>query len=529
MSRDLQAAIRQLGPDGLEALAARASPASLARYLTSELPPELQYEIVPHVRLISDACRKAALGIPGYERLLILAPPRHGKSQIISRWLPTWFLEQWPHKKVMLGTYAADFARDWGRAVRDNFEHYHGNLSTRLRGDSRAADRWNTQQGGGMITGGAGGAFTGRGFHLGIIDDPFKNYQDAMSVLIRESIWRWWQSTFLTRAEPGASIIITLTRWHTDDLAGRILAEPDAKRWRIIRLPALAEHNDPLGRAPGEALWRARYPERALREKSIAVGPYVWDALYQQNPPSLQGLLTYYAFRRELNATPNAYLVERYNLQLAIDFNRRPGMYAVLGQHFPSHDLITSRYVLHAPGMTIKQLIGRPSDGSGLPQPMSLLERLKEIGAVDSKLVWTGKYPKLEVFGDATGKTTQFSDGASSWDFVERELTAAKIPYLKRVPKNNPGERDRVNAVNAAFQGTDGRIRYIIHDGGDCGPLINDYENVKDDGDAIDYTDADAGFTHASSADGYRVNYLMPIREGKMDVGGRISSGKATR
>lgn len=517
-------AIRQLGPDGLEHLAARSHPAALARFLTRDQPPELQFQIPPHVRLISHACRNAALGLPGWDRIAVLAPPRHGKSQIISRWLPTWFLENWPYKKVMLGTYAADFARDWGRAVRDNFEHYHGNLSARMREDTRAADRWSTQQGGGMITGGVGGPFTGRGFHLGLIDDPFKNYQDAMSEAVRNTVWNWYRSTFLTRAEPGAAVILTLTRWHTDDLLGRILAEPDGHRWRIIRLPALAEAADPLGRAEGKALWPARYDEQALAAIGSAVGPYVWASLYQQNPPNLQGLLAYYAFEYSRNVHVNAYLVAGFNLQLALDFNRRPGMFGVLGQHFPENDLITARKVLHAPGMTIKQLVGRPAPGVRDPVPGSFLAYALEVGAVDKELHWTKKFPELELFGDATGKITQFSDGSSSWDFVLREFDAAHIPVIKRVPKNNPGVVNRVNSVNGAFVGVDGRVRYLIHP--DCGPLYHDYQNVRDDGGDIDKSEADSGFTHPSDADGYRIYYLMPIRDEPETSGGRIGAGR---
>ena len=524
---DFRSAIRQLGPGGLEHLAARAHPAALGRFLTRDLAPELRYLIPPHVRLISEACRDAAIGRS--PRVAILAPPRHGKSQTVSRWFPTWFLENWPHKKVMLATYAADFARDWGRAVRDNFEHYRGNLSTRLRDDTRAADRWITQQGGGMVTGGVGGPFTGRGMHLGVIDDPFKNYQDAMSQAVRDTVWNWYRSTFFTRIEPDAAIILTLTRWHTDDLLGRILAEPDGHRWRVIRLPALAEPHDPLGREVREALWRARYDEAALAQIAVAVGPYVWDSLYQQNPPSLAGLLAYYAFNRTRNVTPNAYLVDGYNLQLALDFNRRPGMFGVLGQHFPSHDLLTARKVFHAPGMTIKQLVGRPGAGVRVPQPQSFLEFAQACGAVDKDLHWTGKFPALELFGDATGKITQFSDGQSSWDFVVREFEAAHIPVILRVPKNNPGVVDRINAANAAFLGVDERVRYIVHDA-DCGPLVKDYENVKDDGNGdIDKSEADSGFTHPSDADTYRVHYLMPIREPTSDsrhLGGRVGTRK---
>jgi hypothetical protein len=524
--------LTSLGQQELQEVSARATPATLARHLTADLPPDIRYEKVRHVALIAREFRRVALGKS--QRLLLFAPPRHGKSQTVSRWGPVWFFDQFPHKRIMLGSYAADFARDWGRLVRDTIENSSGNLNVRMRDDARRADRWITLHGGGMITGGPGGAFTGRGMHVGICDDVFKNYQDAMSPAVRDRVWNWFKADFITRLEPDAGIIVAGTRWHTDDLFGRILAEPDGGKWRIINLPALAEAGDMLGRAVGEPLWPERYPLENLLDIRGRVGPYVWDSLYQQRPPDMRGSLAYYAFEYSRNVTPNAYLVDGYPIQIRIDFNRIPGMHAVIGQHFGKVDLITSLHVLHAPGMTINRMVGATLRDVP-PPPDSFCAYLLKIGAIDKRMGsgnkwhWTGRFPTVEVFGDATGRITQYSDGASSWSYTLRELAAAGIPHTLRLPKENPGVVDRVNATNAAFVGADERIRHIIAPPtaeNQIALLIRDYENVMMDGDDIDKSRQQEGWTHSSDANGYAVNYLMPIREQRM-AGGRIGTGRS--
>jgi predicted phage terminase large subunit-like protein len=134
-----------------------------------------------------------------------------------------------------------------------------------------------------MKTAGVGGDITGRGFDFGIIDDPVKNSADAWSETIRQNQWDWWTSTFYTRAEPGAGIVVVQTRWHEDDLSGRILNE-STEPWEVIALPAIAEEDDPLGRSPGEALWPERWPIQDLERIRSQVGTWVWDSLYQQHP-----------------------------------------------------------------------------------------------------------------------------------------------------------------------------------------------------------------------------------------------------
>ncbi|MCB9072501.1 MAG: phage terminase large subunit [Bdellovibrionaceae bacterium] len=210
-------------------------------------------------------------------------PPRAGKSLYTSLYLPAWFLATWPEKNVILTSYEATFAASWGRKVRNFLSENSLNLDVTLSPDSLASDRWNTTKGGGMITAGIGGPITGRGGHLIIIDDPIKNSEEASSETIRKKHIDWFNSTLYTRAEPGASIVLLMTRWHQMDLAGYLLKE-HSKEWKEIKLPALAEDNDPLGRKLGEALCPERYDIDALESIKRTVGTRVWDALYQQRP-----------------------------------------------------------------------------------------------------------------------------------------------------------------------------------------------------------------------------------------------------
>ena len=231
-------------------------------------------------------------------------PVRHGKSEFTSKFLPAWFLGRFPHKKVGLASYEADFAAQWGRKTRDVLEEWGESVfGVRVRQDTRAANRWHVEwqeedgrwltRDGGMFTAGVGGPMTGMGFDLAIIDDPFKNAQEANSKVRRDHIWEWFQSVLLTRIEPGGSVIVIQSRWHEDDLIGRLkkqMAEGRAGReYKVITLPALAGEGDILGRAPGEALFPQRYPAYKLESIKKDVGTYYFSALYQQRPQPAEG------------------------------------------------------------------------------------------------------------------------------------------------------------------------------------------------------------------------------------------------
>lgn len=219
--------------------------------------------------------------------LLVSMPPQHGKSELCSKFLPAWYLGSYPDRRVILISYEADFAANWGRKSREILENWGTLFQVRVSRKSAAAARWDLQgRDGGMTTAGVGGPITGKGAHLLIVDDPIKNDEQARSAAARQKQWDWWQSVASTRLRPGALCLVIQTRWHRDDLTGRILeqASRSGARWRQIKFPALAEEQDVLGRYPGEALWPEVYSRDRLLQIKATRTPYYWQSLYQQNP-----------------------------------------------------------------------------------------------------------------------------------------------------------------------------------------------------------------------------------------------------
>lgn len=219
-------------------------------------------------------------------------PPRHGKSYTISSPLPAWYLGNWPDRRVMLGSHTAELSTGFGRKARDLLSRFGPQFfGVSVREDSRAADRWEVaRHGGEMYSLGIGGPATGRGADLLILDDFCKNAEEALSPTYRQKAWDWYTTTWLTRKQPGASEVIVATRWHDDDLIGRRLADLKGESVRVLRLPAIAEEDDELGRAPGEALWPDKYPLARLEEIKRTQS-FWFNALYQQRPTPLGGTL----------------------------------------------------------------------------------------------------------------------------------------------------------------------------------------------------------------------------------------------
>lgn len=224
----------------------------------------------------------------GGGRILISVPPRHGKSFFLSQWLPAWFLAMWPEKSVMLATYEANFAAKWGRLSRAALMKYDASLVSKA---TTAASMWETTEGGGMVTAGVGGPITGKGFHLGLIDDPHKNWQEATSPVLCKMIQEWYDSTFYTRCEPGATIVVLHTRWTEDDLIGWILREKKDDGYIEIRLPAIAEEDDILDRPVGKALCPERFTEQDLLRTMRSIGSTMFAGLYQQRPAPAEGFI----------------------------------------------------------------------------------------------------------------------------------------------------------------------------------------------------------------------------------------------
>jgi predicted phage terminase large subunit-like protein len=239
------------------------------------------------------------------KRLMVSMPPRHGKSFEIDYYTPTWWLTRHPRDEIILASYGEVFARKWGGMVRDLILEHSEYLNLVLSKDRTAADDWSLTSGGGMISTGAHGTITGRGANLLIIDDPIKNEEEANSPTHRDKIWDWWQATSNTRLEPDAVVILVATRWHEDDLLGRLSKEEEMMQdWTVVRIPALAEKNDVLGRAEGDPLWPERFHDDPMYEvKQRSMSPYWWSALYQQRPtPEGGGILLrdWWQFYREV-------------------------------------------------------------------------------------------------------------------------------------------------------------------------------------------------------------------------------------
>lgn len=217
-------------------------------------------------------------------KLMIFMPPRHGKSEMVTIRYPVWCIEQDPAKRVIIGAYNQPLAERFSRRARKV-------AATRmaLSEDRNTAGDWETLAGGGVRAAGVGSGVTGMGANLIIIDDPVKSREEANSETYRERVWEWYTDDLYTRREPDASMLLIQTRWHEDDLAGRILASEDGPNWTVVSLPAEAEANDPLGRAVGAALCRERYDEAALASIRLVLGSWSYAALYQQRPMPAEG------------------------------------------------------------------------------------------------------------------------------------------------------------------------------------------------------------------------------------------------
>jgi predicted phage terminase large subunit-like protein len=268
-----------------------------------------QYQFYAHLHNLHGFLQRVAEG--DIKRLMVFMPPRHSKSQTVSRLFSAYYLLRHPDRWVGMASYAEGLAFTLSRNARDNYQAGGGVLSPA----AWAVSQWETGRGGGMWAAGVGGGITGKGFHLGIIDDPLKDAEEAASETIRAKIKDWYDSTFYTRQEPDASIIIIQTRWHGEDLAGWLLSKEsdEPEHWHVVDFPAIAEPLptfpatctvEPDFRQPGEALCPERYPIEKLRKIERRIGPYFWAALYQQRPAPREGGLFKRAWFDDVAAAP---------------------------------------------------------------------------------------------------------------------------------------------------------------------------------------------------------------------------------
>jgi predicted phage terminase large subunit-like protein len=284
---------------------------SLGGAATGTLPPspaaqavELDsgYVLRDHLTYLSDRLAAATADVKRgiTRRLVVSMPPRSGKSQLTSVYLPVWLLRQNPKWKIGLISHDPTLATGWGRAVRGLVEQHGDRLGLAIAPDAGAVGEWQTTDRGGVTSRSAPGqSITGRGFNVMLLDDVVKDFASAHSEASRKAIWEWWLANAETRLEPPSLVVAIGTRWHEDDFIGRLLSKEydgDPDDWEVISFPALAEEDDVLGRSVGDPLLspllRDETPEQALvRWAGVkrSVGMYSWSALFQQRPAPAEG------------------------------------------------------------------------------------------------------------------------------------------------------------------------------------------------------------------------------------------------
>lgn len=302
---ELAELVADFPPDVVSALLAEfgADPDSLpATPMEQATLLDENYRERDHLRYVSKRIASAVEDVENgtSRRLIIEMPPRTGKTYLATQITSLWALRRHPDWQIALTSHDGTLAAQWGRQVRRWIENGKAE-GIGVAKDAGAVKEWETTEGGGVLSRSVRESLTGRGARVLVIDDPHKDFVDAHSATFRDAIWDWWLSVAQTRLEPPSLVVAIQTRWHEDDLVGRLLSkeyEGDPAAWERIRLPALADtENDPIGRELGEPLLSPLFTE--TREQAVerwaetrtAVGEYVWSALYQQSPSPAKGAI----------------------------------------------------------------------------------------------------------------------------------------------------------------------------------------------------------------------------------------------
>jgi predicted phage terminase large subunit-like protein len=253
----------------------------------------------------------ALMAAKDYDTLLLFAPPGSAKSHHVSVAFPPWYLANHPGSSVIAASHSGELAAKWGRRVRNLIIANAALLGISLAADSQAADRWTLSSGGEYLAAGVQAGIAGFRADLGIIDDPFGSKEDAYSQRIRDRVWDWYINDFSARLKPNAKRVIMHTRWHMDDLAGRVIeqAKQTGQKIRIVSIPAIAKADDVLGRQEGDYLWDepGAYDYAAfLKRRQAETPPVEWAALYQQEPVPEGGGFFQRAWFKYYDALPSS-------------------------------------------------------------------------------------------------------------------------------------------------------------------------------------------------------------------------------
>lgn len=483
-----------------------------------------------HLLYLSDMIYRAVTG-NGPRFNIVSIAPRCGKSQLISRWLPTWFLELFPHKSIMNIGHGTGFASEWGGLVRNDVAALQDYLSFGLSEDSQARGRWKTTEGGGMTAVGIGADIMGRGADLMIIDDPVKNIEEASSLVERDKVWAAWTSTLASRLEPNAVVFVVAQRLHEDDLIGRMTSTeygyamadvPGFERWNVVNLPFLYDEKaeaagpDPLGRSRGQWLWSQatdgdnwRFDQAELVRR-MTTDAEDWEAMQQGRPAreSSKGNV-YPAYSATLNA--GARLDRDTDLPLfwSLDFNVNP-MCSVIGQY---RETLTPRSHLTNEKLLTVEVLKEISLPNATTRDAcnEFIERVKEYVNLAR-----GRRVPLDIFGDASGNQRSTNGDETDWQIIKtffRRYPEFVIRYY--IDKSNPTVKSRVNSVNLALKDAAGFRRLFIDVG--CVELKKDLATVKwkkdSGGNSTGLIEkSDPKRTHMSDALGYVIHQKFGIR-----------------
>ncbi|HEY5341448.1 MAG TPA: terminase family protein, partial [Candidatus Aquilonibacter sp.] len=242
----------------------------------NQVPAKHHRVLLGHLKMVADG---------KIDRLMVCMPPGSAKSTYCSVLFPAWMYAQRDNLDMIGASHGSDLAEDFSGRIQGTIRQHSGLLGYQLQTEN--VKRWRTTNGGVYRAAGVGGSITGRRSDITLIDDPVKGAAEAESETVRQATWEWYQSEVYTRQKPGAAIILVMTRWNEDDLGGRLLAASGTGGdvWTVLKFPALADAlDDPLGRPLGAPLWPEWQNEEALDRIRVNSGPYVWGALYQQDP-----------------------------------------------------------------------------------------------------------------------------------------------------------------------------------------------------------------------------------------------------
>ena len=438
--------------------------ASLNEWALLALAPFGQAPAAHHRLLIREL---EGLAAGRWDRLMLLLPPGSAKSTYASLLFPPWFLAKrsWAH--VIAASHTASLARSFGRGVRTLIQEHHERLGLELDANNRSAGRFGVVGGGSYFATGVRGPVTGRRADLLLIDDPVKSQAEADSGSARDHLWDWFRSDLVTRLKPGGRVCLVMTRWHPDDLGGRLLQSADA--WRVVRLPALAEEGDALGRSPGDPLWPEWEDAAALRRKRAVLGDRTFEALFQQSPRSSGGRL--FKVNQLVITTERArgLSVRAWDLAASTDGDFTVGVYLTrtdegsyqVGnvmrlQGGPETVVQTIRETAAVDGPDVA--IGLPQDPgqAGRAQILYLTKALAGFRVVSSRESGSKETRAMPVASQVNAGSVSLLQGAWNRDFVEE---------LQDFPGG--AKDDQVDALSRAFSmvlesGPPAKLRRIV-------------------------------------------------------------------